>query len=89
MVYRQFGGHKNRKNKSLKIEFNFLIVYFGLFWVFIHVRLTIQRIRIFALLDKKLFICLMQNVRSFSYLMLRVCSTHTGRATKHTCQDRD
>ena len=55
-MYRQFGGHKNRENKSLKIEINVLLVCFGLFWVFIHVRLTIQRIRIFALLDKKLFI---------------------------------
>ena len=69
--YRQFGGHKNRENKSLKIEFYFLIVCFGLFWVFIHVRLTIQRIRIFALVDKMLFIYLMQNFRSFTYLMLR------------------
>ena len=69
--YRQFGGHKNRENKSLKIEFNFVIVCFGLFRVFIHVRLTIQRIRIFALLDKMLFIYLMQNFRSFTYLMLR------------------
>ena len=48
-MYRQFGGHKNRENKSLKIEINFLLVCFLLFWVFIHVRLTIQRIRIFAL----------------------------------------
>ena len=47
--YRQFGGHKNRENKSLKIEINVLRVCFGLFWAFIHVRLTIQRIRIFAL----------------------------------------
>ena len=69
--YRQIGGHKNRKNKSLKIEFNFHIVCFGLFLVLIHVRLTIQRIRIFALLDKKLFIYLMQYFRSFTYLMLR------------------
>ena len=69
--YRQFGGHKNRENKSSKIEFNFVIVCFGLFWVFIHVRLTIQRIRIFALLDKKLCIYLMQNFRSFTYLMIR------------------
>ena len=70
-LYRQFGGHKNRENKSLKIEFNFLISCFGLFGIFIHVRLTIQRIRIFALVDKKLFIYLMQNFRSFTYLMLR------------------
>ena len=47
--YSQFGGHKNRENKSLKIEINVLRVCFGLFWAFIHVRLTIQRIRIFAL----------------------------------------
>ena len=70
-MYRQFGDHKNRENKSLKIEFNFLFVCFGLFWVFIHARLTIQRIIIFALLDKKLFIYLMQNFRSFTHLMLR------------------
>ena len=69
--YRQFGGHKNKENKSSKIEFNFVIVCFGLFWVFIHVRLAIQRIRNFALLDKKLFIYLMQNFRWFTYLMLR------------------
>ena len=69
--YRQFGGHKNRENKLLKIEFNFLIVCVGLIWVFIHVRLTIQRIRIFALVDKKLFIYLMQNSGSFTCLMLR------------------
>ena len=49
IMYRQFGGHKNRENNSLKIEINFLLVCLGLFWVFIHVRLTIQRIRIFAL----------------------------------------
>ena len=24
--YRQFGGHKNRENESLKIEFNFLVL---------------------------------------------------------------
>ena len=70
MTYRQFGGHKTRENKSLKIEFNFHLVCYGLFWVFIHVRLTIQRNRIFAPLDKKLFIYLM-NFRSFTYLMLR------------------
>ena len=69
--YRQFGGHKNRENKSLKIEFKFLLVYYGLICVFIHIRLTIQRNRIFALLDKKLFIYLMQNFRYFTYLMLR------------------
>ena len=62
-IYRQFGGHKNRENKSLKIEFNFLLVCYGLLLVFIHVRLTIQRNRIFAPLDKKLFIYLMQNFR--------------------------
>ena len=70
-MYRQFGGHKNKENKSSKIEFNFVIVCFGLFWVFIHVRLAIQRIRNFALLDKKLFIYLIQNFRWFTYLMLR------------------
>ena len=70
-MYRQFGGHKNRENKSLKIEFNFPIVCFGLFGFFIHVRLTIQRIRIFSLVDKKLFIYFMQNSRSFTCLMLR------------------
>ena len=69
--YRQFGGHKNRENKSLKIEFNFILVCKWLFWVFIHIRLTIQRNRIFAPLDKKLFIYLMQNFRSFTYLVLR------------------
>ena len=69
--YRQFGVHKNRENKSLKIELKFLLVCYGLFWVYIHVRLTIQRNRFFALLDKKLFIYLMQNFRSSTYLMLR------------------
>ena len=69
--YRQFGGHKNRENKSIKIEFDIFIVCIGLFWIFIHVRLTIQRMRIFALVDKKLFIYLMQNSWSFTYLMLR------------------
>ena len=63
--------HKNRENKSLKIEFNFLRVCFGLYWAFINERLTIQRIRIFSLLDKKLFIYLMQNFRLFTYLMFR------------------
>ena len=71
ITYRQFGGHQNRENKSLKIEFNFILVCYGLCWVFIHIRLTIQSNRIFALLDKKLFLYLMQNFLSFTYLMLR------------------
>ena len=67
--YRQFGGHKNRENKSLKIDFYINLVDFRSFRYLIHVRLTIQIIRVSALLDKKLFIYLMQNRRPFIHLM--------------------
>ena len=60
--YRQFVGHKNREIKSLKIDFFIILVDLGSFRSFIHVRLTIQRIGVSPLLDKKLFIYLMQNL---------------------------
>ena len=60
--YRQFGGHKNREIKSLKIDYYIILVDVGSFRSFIQVRLTIQRIGVSPLLDKKLFIYLMQNL---------------------------
>ena len=66
---RQFGGHKNRENKSLKIELSSCRLLNIL--SFTHVRLTIPSNSIFTLLDKQLYIYLMQNFRPFTYLMLR------------------
>ena len=55
-------GIKTVEIKSLKIDYNIILVDLGSFRSFIQVRLTIQRIGVSAFLDKKLLIYLMQNL---------------------------
>ena len=65
------------KNKSLKIKFNIIIVYFG-FWGFY----PCTSIKIFALLDNKLSIYLMQNFGLFTYLMSGYKNVRTANKTQ-------
>ena len=72
--YRQFGGHKIRENKNLIIKNRIstsLLSALGCFGFLSMYVLPYKEYFFFALLDKKLFIYLMQNFRSFTYLLLR------------------
>ena len=82
-------GIKQGKLIIEKVDFYIILVDFGSFRSFIHIRLTKQRIRVSALLVKKLFIYLMQNLGLLTHLMPAGVHRKLEQPTKTPMARRD